>query len=176
MSISALAPKQAPKYQVNAADDMEIENVLDRAPRDAGQARLVLVILPEANTALYNKVKQIGDIKLGVHTICMMGSKFSNGHPQYFANVALKFNLKLDDINQLIDNTSLGIIKDKTMVVNIDVTHPSPNSMSHASSVAGVVTSVDRYLGHWPADLRIQEAREEMMIELGSILKPRLSL
>ncbi len=49
------------------------------------------------------------------------------------------------------------------MVVGIDVTHPSPGSASTAPSVAGIVASVDSRLAQWPADLKIQTAREEMV-------------
>ena len=93
------------------------------------------------------------------------------------ANFALKFNLKLGGINQLVDNARLGIInEDKTVVVGVDVTHPSPGYASTAPSVAGMVASVDRWLGQWPADLRIQESRREMVSELDSMLKSRLHL
>lgn len=62
------------------------------------------------------------------------------------------------------------------MFVGVDVTHPSPGSASNAPSIAGMVASVDRRLGQWPADLRIQESRKEMVSELGSMLKSRLHL
>ena len=62
------------------------------------------------------------------------------------------------------------------MVVGIDVTHPSPDSTSTAPSVAGMVASVDKWLGQWPADLRIQESRKEMVSALDSMLESRLHL
>ena len=39
-----------------------------------------------------------------------------------------------------------------------------------------MVASVDRFLGQWPADLRVQESREEMVTELDSMLDTRLEL
>jgi hypothetical protein len=62
------------------------------------------------------------------------------------------------------------------MVVGIDVTHPSPGSASKAPSVAGIVASVDQWLGQWPADLQIQRARQEMVSGLDGLLKSRLRL
>jgi hypothetical protein len=177
VGITASAPMPGPRIVVNGPDDAQIDTALKNAPGDYGQVRLVLVILPAANTSLYNRVKHIGDISQGIHTICVVGSKFAKEQPQYFANVALKVNLKLGGINQLVDTSRLGIInQDKTMVVGIDVTHPSPGSASKAPSVASMVASVDRYLGQWPADLRIQQSRQEMVAELDSMLKSRLHL
>jgi hypothetical protein len=157
------------------SDEARIENAIMNAPGDPRKPRLLLVILPKHDQAIYNCVKNTGDVKAGVHTICVVGSKFANNQEQYFANVALKFNLKLGGINQLVDSPRLGIIsEDKTMVIGIDVTHPSPGSSSNAPSVAGMVASIDRYLGQWPADLRIQRSRQEMVTSLDTMLKSRL--
>lgn len=179
MGITAAAPTQGSRIMVTGPDDTRIEATLKKVSGDPRQAKLVLIILPIAHTLLYNRIKHVGDVKIGVHTVCVVGSKLAKaqGQAQYFANVALKFNLKLGGINQLVDNTRLGIIhEDKTMVVGVDVTHPSPGSASNAPSVAGMVASVDRWLGQWPADLRIQESRREMVSELDSMLKSRLHL
>lgn len=94
------------------------------------------------------------------------------------ANVALKFNLKLGGVNQKIDDAKLGIISEgKTMVIGIDVTHPSPGSAENAPSVAGMVGSIDRHLGQWPAELHVQsKARKESVDSLTTMLKTRLHL
>ena len=177
IGIEATAPTPGPRIIVNTPDDTQIETALKNLAGDSKQTRLVLIIIPASNTPLYNRIKQIGDVKVGVHTVCVVGEKFAKSSPQYFANVALKFNLKLGGINQLVDKSRLGIIDEgKTMVVGVDVTHPSPGSAPNAPSVAGMVASVDRWLGQWPADLRIQEARVEMVSELDSMLKSRLRL
>ncbi|KAI9773827.1 MAG: hypothetical protein M1840_006052 [Geoglossum simile] len=141
--------------------------------------KLALVILPKPMTAVYNRVKYVGDVLRGVHTVCVVGQKLAkqtlDKNAQYFANVALKFNLKLGGTNQSLDPPRLGIISEgKTMVVGIDVTHPSPGSASSAPSVAGIVASVDAKLGQWPADIRIQASRQEMVSALDDLLKHRL--
>lgn len=148
----------------------------------SGNLDLLLVILPgrdkSDNTELYSYIKTLGDTKYGIHTICVVGSKFTGGRgeDQYFANVALKFNLKLGGNNQMVDPTRLSFLnEDKTMVVGIDVTHPSPGSSSHAPSVAGLVASTDKYLGQWPGSLSLQsEARQEMVSELKPMVKNAL--
>ena len=159
--------------------EKQIDQTLKRcADHPAGKFKLLLVILPNDNASTYNAVKRGCDINHGINNVCVVASKFSkpNNH-QYFANVALKFNLKLGGQNQILDNSKLGIIaQGKTMVVGIDVTHPSPGSASNTPSVAGVVASIDQNLGQWPADLQVQTARQEMVQDLDGMLKSRLVL
>ncbi|KKK13654.1 hypothetical protein AOCH_005111 [Aspergillus ochraceoroseus] len=175
--LSLGSPMGGRRLVLSGADDPKLDNSLKIA---AASLDLLFIILPESNTVLYNQIKHSADIKYGIHTICCVGHKLAKerGQEQYFANVALKFNLKLGGINQLLDTSHLGIInEDKTMVVGIDVTHPSPGSSSRAPSVAGMVASVDRWLGQWPAVLRIQRgARQEMVTDLTGMLKSRLML
>lgn len=155
----------------------KIENVLKRAT--GFKQRLVIVILTSPSSSIYNQIKRAGDVKLGVHTICMQWSKIvkDRGTEQLFTNIAHKINLKLGGINHTLDSKQLGILsEDKTMVVGIDVTHPSPGSNSNAPSVASMVASIDKNLAQWPADIRIQEARQEMVGDLEGMLKVRLQL
>ncbi|EED16273.1 eukaryotic translation initiation factor 2C, putative [Talaromyces stipitatus ATCC 10500] len=121
----------------------------------------------------------LADKDFGIHTICSVGSKLvkDRGRDQYMANVALKFNLKLGGINQIVENRNLGIVdENKTMVVGTDVTHPSPSSSSNAPSVSAMVASIDKFLGQWPATLRIQHARQENVTDLTEMFKSRLNL
>ncbi|KOS18839.1 Protein argonaute-2 [Escovopsis weberi] len=141
---------------------------------------LLFIILPASPIPLYNRIKHLGDVKFGIHTICSVGSKLANpkGQDQYFRNEALKFNLKLGGNNQHVEPSRLGFIaENKTMVVGLDVTHPSPGSAPNAPSIAGMVASVDSNLGQWPAILSIQPRnRQEMVADLKEMLKSRLKL
>ena len=158
--------------------ESEIEHWVHRFSINQRRPKLILVIIPEAlATAIYNRVKYNCDVKEGILNICVVDSKFSRASPQYLANVGLKFNLKLGGRNHSIDPPKLGFVaQKKTMIVGIDVTHPSPGSSSNAPSVAGIVASIDEWLGQWPGDLRIQSARQEMVADLGSMLNSRLLL
>jgi hypothetical protein len=141
-------------------------------------ARLYFVLLPSNDATLYKCIKKNGDIVHGVHTICSVVSKITKDrNAPYLGNLVPKFNLKLGGTNQTVEG-GLGLIKDgKTMVVGIDVTHPSPGSSSAAPSVAGMVASVDKNLGQWPAILRLQHvSKSEMVDELKDMLKSRLQL
>lgn len=154
-----------------------LETKFRASPQTLGKPRIILVILPDGTASTYNLVKQVGDVELGIHTICVRRDRFCKGAMNYFANLTLKFNLKLGGINHTIERSSLGILEeDKTMVLGIDVTHPSPGSASNAPSVASMVASIDKDLAQWPADLRIQSARQEMVSDLEGMLKARLQL
>ena len=85
-----------------------------------------------------------------------------------------KINLKLGGINHILDDDSYGLIYEgETMVVGIDVTHPPPGN-DGAPSVAAMVASQDKELSQWPADLRINERRQEMVNLLQEMLVTRL--
>ncbi|KAF2105445.1 putative RNA interference and gene silencing protein [Lophiotrema nucula] len=176
IGVNATPPLSGQRLQLQHPDDPAIGSTLQRA---AGALSLLFIILPEANIPLYKRIKTLADRDYGIHTICSVGSKLAKdrGRDQYMANVALKFNLKLGGINQIVENKNLGIVEqNKTMVVGIDVTHPSPGSSSNAPSVSAMVASVDKFLGQWPATLRIQRARQENVDDLAEMLKSRLNL
>ena len=179
IGLNVISPESGPPpIMVNTAGDFpKIDAALKREVER--KCDLIFVILPSDTAIAYDYLKTSADIKYGIHTVCSVGSKLAKdkGQNQYFNNIALKFNLKLGGINQLIDPKRLGVINEgKTMVVGIDVTHPSPGSLSNAPSVAAMVATVDRSLGQWPVALRVQAGRQEMVADLGSMLKSRLLL
>ena len=106
-----------------------------------------------------------------------VGSGGTQDYLLVFADInwVQKINLKLGGTNhQLKDDDAYGrILGDKTMVIGIDVSHPPPGAEG-APSVAAVVASCDKYLSQWPADLRINESRQEMVGMLQEMLTTRL--
>ena len=162
-------------------NDAEIKTIFRRMydSKAGPRPRFVLCVLPFNDVAIYNSIKTVADTKAGIHTVCCIGNKLmkEQRQDQYFGNVSLKFNLKAGGINQTLDPVKLGIISEgETMVVGIDVTHPSPGSKEGAPSVAGLVASVDKYLGQWPSDFNIQEGRKEMVSALEGMFIGRLAL
>lgn len=112
--------------------------------RDHG-IKFLIVVLPDNDASTYKQIKTLGDVRYGINTVCVLGDgqKFykPNG-TQYFANVALKINLKLGGTNHILRN--LTPLYKSTMVIGIDVTHPSPGATKKtAPSVAAMVASVD---------------------------------
>ena len=124
------------------------------------------------NTDAYNTLKTAMDIKHGIHNICFVNSKLIKEKNQYFNKFALKFNLKLGSVNQLVDNIRLDIINErKTMMIGIDFIHSFPGSIFNAPSIAGMVASVNKVLGQWSAAARFQNRRDEIVDDLNSMLK-----
>ena len=135
----------------------------------------ILGIFYAKDTGIYNCVKQVCDVRCGIRNVNVLAEKLRGSNDQYNANVGLKINLKLGGANQSLRTADLGIISEgKTMLVGIDVTHPSPGSASTAPSVAGIVASVDSTLAQWPAEIRVQGARQEMVADLETLLVSRL--
>ncbi|KAJ7577907.1 argonaute-like protein [Mycena floridula] len=140
----------------------------------------VLVLLSQRDNYIYPGIKRIGDVELGlqtVHMLLMPNSSALNDAKldQYLSNVALKVNTKLGGINhQLDENAMKWLTKKKTMMVGIDVTHPGPGSRDGTPSIAAVVASVDDSFVQYPASLRVQKSKKEMLDELADMMVERL--
>lgn len=153
--------------------------------------RALLFLNSSKSPALYAAIKYLGDVKYGIHTSQVLVEKLNkylhksdnNGLLQYLANVALKWNVRFGGVNQQVPATEQPLAPGKpnilapasrTMLVGIDVTHPSPGSQEDSPSVAGVVASIDARYTHYPASLRCQESRKEMVTALTPMLIERL--
>ena len=126
---------------------------------------LLMVLLSNGDKHIYAGIKRLCDVYLDVHTVCVHSEKIrkERGQLQYFANVALKFNMKLGGVNHGLDQDSFAWLKrEKTMLVGMDVTHPGPGSIKGTPSIAAVVASYDDFYAQFPASLRIQESRKEV--------------
>ena len=133
---------------------------------------MILIVLSNGDKHVYNGIKHLLDVYLKVPSVCVQVSKFrkDKGQLQYFGNVALKINMKMGGVNhRLVDppgsTPTLAWLRDPkepTMLVGMDVTHPSPGSIRGTPSIAAVVASIDDNFAQFPASLRIQETRKEV--------------
>ncbi|KAG8775710.1 hypothetical protein FRC12_001319 [Ceratobasidium sp. 428] len=140
--------------------------------------RIALIVLSNQDNAIYNGIKHLCDTQLDVLTVCVQASKFGKGQVQYNANIALKFNAKLGGVNHMInpqDQVMAWIRAEPTMLVGSDVTHPSPGSMRGTPSIAAVVGSIDNMFGQFPASLRLQESKKEMITDMTDMMVERLT-
>jgi len=138
---------------------------------------MILVVLSNGDKHIYNGLKHLLDVYLRVASVCVQVSKFrkDRGQLQYFANVALKINMKMGGVNhKLVDPPGstptlswLRDAKEPTMLVGMDVTHPSPGSIKGTPSIAAVVATIDDNFAQFPASLRIQETRKEVSLLYG---------
>ncbi|KAJ5642280.1 hypothetical protein N7490_006280 [Penicillium lividum] len=177
MGIDAELPKEGQRLALNGRNDAEVIEKSVRELQGRYKPSMILGIFHTKDTTLYNTVKQVCDVRCGVRNVNMQAEKLAQGQDQYCANVGLKINLKLGGGNQTLRNSDLGLFGNgKTMLVGIDVTHPSPGSVGIAPSVAGIVASVDSALAQWPAEVCIQEKRQEMVQDLDALMQSRLKL
>jgi len=93
-----------------------------------------------------------------------------------WGNLALKFNIKGGGVNHAISAAQLKPFDNKTIIFGIDVTHPSPTSTEAAPSIAAVVANKDEYLCQWPASIRSQERRKEIVTQLKEMVRERFDL
>lgn len=171
--IAVEAPKPGARILHPGNIQKEVKGLLDKY----GKLDLILGIMSNTDSGIYNSIKQTCDVTYGVKNVNVQASKLTSdrGLDQYCANVGLKINLKLGGANQSLKN--MGLFGDgKTMLVGLDVTHPSPGSTDSAPSVAGIVASVDKDLAQWPADIVVQKRRDEMVSDLDRLLQSRLRL
>lgn len=128
--------------------------------------KMILFLLSRRDDYIYPGIKTICDTKLGVHSICMQldkALKDERKQDQYFSNVALKVNTKMGGINHTLDDRALGWLKTApTMVLGMDVTHPSPSSALGTPSVAAVVANLDDTFAQFPVTLRVQQGKLEV--------------
>lgn len=159
------------------------EAVIGQYPK---KPSMILVILSSGDKHVYNGLKHLLDVYLKVASVCVQVSKFrkEKGQLQYFGNVALKINMKMGGVNhRLVDppgtTPTLTWLRDPnqpTMLVGMDVTHPSPGTIKGTPSIAAVVATIDAEFAQFPASLKIQETKKEMITELKSMMEERLKL
>jgi len=143
---------------------------------------IVLVLLSSADRNVYNGIKHLCDVYLKLPTVCAQVGKIKKGSPQYYANVGLKMNMKAMGVNHRLADAPgspptiqwLKDAKQPAMLVGMDVTHPSPGSVRGTPSVAAVVATVDDEFAQYPASLKIQETKKEMITELEVMMQERL--
>jgi eukaryotic translation initiation factor 2C len=126
---------------------------------------IVLVILSSGDKHIYSGLKHLCDVWLDVPTVCVQSVKIrkEKGQIQYFANVALKMNMKLGGVNHGLDDRALAKLKEApTMLVGMDVTHPGPGTVKGTPSIAAVVASCDSRYAQYPCSMRIQESKKEV--------------
>ncbi|KAL5116399.1 hypothetical protein ACEQ8H_005747 [Pleosporales sp. CAS-2024a] len=179
-------PVQTPITMNLSYDDVQNKDVakIQKAIMDTlrqkvtAKPNFLFVILPSDNAVIYDSLKYVCDCQLGIPNICNIGSKFSKekGQLQYFANVAMKFNQKLGGVNHTVELSKMAPLDAQTILIGIDVTHPSPGSSETAPSIAGVVASVDSLFSQYPASMRAQKGRQEMVEDLDEMIVERLKL
>ena len=176
-------PDDRQRYDTRTFDgiDAAVDMAFQRAMQGTPKPKIILFVLADNDKYVYEQIKLQGDTRYGIHTVCVVSQKFTKDDKQYYANVALKFNLKLGGVNHRLDKPDkLGIISEgKTMVVGYDIIHPTNlgagDNIKGLPSHVGLVASIDRDLAQWPACQWSQTGRQELTSdELTEAMKSRL--
>ncbi|KAI0664173.1 argonaute-like protein [Cubamyces menziesii] len=154
-----------------------IQKIRETLTSVTSKPKIILVMLSNGDRFIYSGLKHLCDVFLDVATVCVHAAKIrkERGQLQYFANVALKFNMKLGGVNhELGDQNMAWLTREPTMLVGMDVTHPGAGTVRSTPSIAAVVASVDKRMAQYPASLRLQESRKEMITDLQAMMEERL--
>ncbi|KAL4072209.1 Piwi domain-containing protein [Scleroderma yunnanense] len=167
-----------PKNQSDPMRKAAISNIRKTLLSMKSKPNIIMVMLADGDKAIYEGLKHLCDVYMGVATVCVHSSKIKKKSPQYYANVALKFNMKLGGVNHSLNDTNSNKFLNAmpTMVVGMDVTHPGPSSAKGTPSIAAVVGSVDDQYARFPGSLEIQETKKEMITNLKNMMIGRLEL
>lgn len=142
--------------------------------------KFLLVLMFDNEEKCWNHLKWKAETEGGQVTHCMKIEKFIGSNEQYMANNAMKVCLKLGGVCQSLDlpagSAAYKIInRHKTMVVGLDVTHPTGMDFKNFPSISGIVASIDSRLGQWPGECRIQgKEKEEAIKQVGMMLEGRI--
>lgn len=172
LAVQACTPGR--RITLQDEDDKELETILEKAAKT--NFDLVWVVITPGMRALYDRIKYIGDVKFGLATIVSIDKKVAGrpdgkGRAQYFGNETLKVNLKKGGQNQAIASTLHFVNNGETMILGVDVSHPSTDDQkSQLPSIAGLVMC-DKHLAHYYSVLSIQNKRQEMISSLGSMVE-----
>lgn len=142
--------------------------------------QLIVCMIPEED-AIYTEIKSVGDRTLGIPTQIILDKHFNPRNDMkrqklfdtaYLSNLLLKINSKIGGINlSLADVSKPSILKGLTMVVGVDVNHPSPGENS--PSIAAVVGTLNPELSNYHTNIVINRSREET-VDVRNMIKPIL--
>ncbi|KIO16424.1 hypothetical protein M407DRAFT_33925 [Tulasnella calospora MUT 4182] len=134
---------------------------------------LIIVVLPDFGSEdIYVRIKNAGDIKIGVATQCLKAGKCAQGTEEYYVNVCLKINAKLGGTNFVLKPNAIPFLTDLTVpsiVMGAGVTHPGPGN-SDRPSYATVVGSVDSNHSKYITVSRVQGRRIEMIEKMADMI------
>lgn len=125
-----------------------------------------------------SQVKQAAELDVGILTQCIKANtifRMGRGDPAMtIGNILLKVNAKLNGMNhQVIEPSYNNGLVGGVMFVGGDVTHPSPDQRD-IPSVVGVAASYDKVGFRYQCAWRIQDPKQEMIIDLENILAEQL--
>lgn len=157
-----------PTYTYGVCERQRISQDLDGIFASYAQkgVRTLLIVLPEDDKVIYQKVKRVGSLEHGIATVCCLLSLVAKDSKQVASNVILKLNIKSGGINQALAPKELlsKIAATKGLIImGGDVMHSSGSK--GFPSVASIVSSVDNDFSVYLASMRLQRSLQEVTIQ-----------
>ncbi|KAI0289730.1 argonaute-like protein [Russula brevipes] len=126
---------------------------------------LIVAVIPDGGNDIYTAIKHFGDVTAGIPTQCMKAAKCYPARPQYYANIALKVNMKLGGTNVVPEPQNIFFLTDPanpTMVMGGDITHP-PSGTRGRPSFSSITGSVDTHATRYVSRLGVQVTHRELI-------------
>ena len=173
-------PQQKPGidicYEENYRDLNDLKNAFTDYIEDHPNLRLIVFIIPK-NDELYNQIKFFSELKFGIVTQCIAHAKATKFTDRtYGQNLMLKINSKLGGINTYLDNDCRAghlMLSAKTMIMGLDVTHPSKLDRM-GNSIASVVAIYDSKMVNYHSKCVVQPNPRLEIVNLRSITREML--
>ena len=134
--------------------------------------QLLLVIKSRQDTELYNAIKRVADLEMGVASQCMLQKHLRPRQYTYYGNLLLKINSKLGGTNFASKRDSASpevpFANRPHIILGADVTHPTGGG-GNRPSVAALVGSKNREATQYTGSIRNVSGRKEIMEEIGTM-------
>ncbi|KAF5391908.1 hypothetical protein D9757_001740 [Collybiopsis confluens] len=127
---------------------------------------LLVILLPQNAADVRQRVKFWSDTSSGVLTQCLREGKLRKANDQYFNNIALKLNARLDGVNFVVESPAMNELRNRGpfIIMGADVAHPGPGVPK--PSTTSLVWSDDFHAAHYNAIIKIQPPRLEIIQDL----------
>ncbi|ORY07012.1 ribonuclease H-like domain-containing protein [Clohesyomyces aquaticus] len=186
--------RQDSLWKSRSLDKTELDDGLEQAKTFG--ANFVLLILNRKSNPIYSAFTDLVDRNYGFHSLCITEApnwKFAkdqkfpncklkpsatksvppNEMGQYLGNVAMKVNLKASGTKHFVPDVPKGL--EDTLVLEADVTHPSPGFLIGCPSIAAIVGSVDAHCGKFLGSMRLQRKdKKEMIDDVTEMVRERI--
>jgi len=151
-------------YNEEFKGKLDMKDAFEDYLRDHPGLRFILFIIPDGNASLYGLIKYFCELVFGLVSQCAnqkKSRKFSDW--SYAGNIVLKINSKLSGINAHLKKESrIGHLGSRTMIMGLDVTHPSKNDRI-ANSIASATCTFDKEFINYYVKSVVQPPRKEII-------------
>lgn len=158
--------------QAMANIEENLNKIVNKHKEKNKKLDMVLIVFPFKAGILYDKIKQLGDMKLDITTQCCLKNnlfKAEKLNTQVIANLCLKINAKLGGINHVLAKSCRPkLLAKPVMIMGADVSHPAPESRGSKPSIAAIVGSMEPKAVQYEVQVRVQDTgldRNEEVIQ-----------